>query len=216
MSVDRRTSAPVSDADHRQFLNRYYGLTHRVYDATRRYYLFGRDQALSRLLEEPWDSLIEIGVGTGRNLAKLHRQRPAARYAGVDASDVMVRHAGRRCPWARVSQGFAESADLTEALGIRPERILVSYALSMMARPHEVLENARRALHPNGRLVVVDFGDFRGFPRPLAHAFHHGWLERFHVDPKMPIVLEDAGATLEFGPGRYYCIGEIRAAACGG
>ena len=209
MPENVNTAASPSDDEHRRFLNRYYGLTHRIYDATRRYYLFGRDRALSRLLDQRWESLVEVGVGTGRNLKKLHRRRPSARFAGVDASDVMVGHASRRCPFARVQQGFAESADFAAVLGERPDRILLSYSLSMMARPDAVLANARRSLSRDGSVIVVDFADFDAFPGPLASAFRDGWLRRFHVGTTVPAALEETGAGLDFGPGRYYVIGEI-------
>ncbi len=196
---------------HRSFLNRYYAVTRHVYDVTRRYYLFGRDTLLSRLLEERWDTLLEVGVGTGRNLRELHARRASALYGGVDASDEMVRHVRKRYPWVRLRRGFAESYDLTEPLGARPERILFSYSLSMIPQAGAALENAKRSLAPDGKIVIVDFADMQAMPLPVRLAFQRGWLERFHVHPVDPHLLERAGARLEYGPGRYFLIAEISA-----
>ena len=87
--------ATVPDA-HRAFLNRYYRLTRHVYDASRRFYLLGRDRAIRDLLAHDWQRLVEIGPGTGRNLRRLHAARPTARYGGIEASDEMLAHASAR------------------------------------------------------------------------------------------------------------------------
>src|SRR5690606_7770136 len=122
-------------------------------DLTRKYYLFGRDRVLRDLAGEHWQTLIEIGPGTGRNLGMLHDMRPDARLGGIEASDAMLEHARRKCPWAALEQGFAENADLEGLLGCKPDRILYSYCLSMVQDPVEALLNARRALAPGGEVV---------------------------------------------------------------
>lgn len=170
----------AGEREHRRFLDRYYGVTRHVYDATRRYYLLGRDRAIDVLCREPWERLIEVGPGTGRNLRHLHRRRPEAKLGGVEASAAMLMHARRRCGFATLVGGFAERADLASVLDGRPDRILFSYTLSMIQDPLRALENAERALAPGGAIVLVDFGDLGGLPPPLRRGFSR-WLERFHV-----------------------------------
>ena len=97
--------------EHRAFLNRYYGWSRKFYDLTRKYYLFGRDTALERMLAEPWNSLVEIGPGTGRNLRKLRARRPHAKLGGIDASDAMLEHARAKCPWASLAELEAQLAE---------------------------------------------------------------------------------------------------------
>ena len=82
-------SVPSLD-EHRDFLNRYYGATRRVYDATRKPYLLGRDRALSMLLSEPWPSIGEGGFGPGRNLLLLRSHRPPAHFGALDACPAVV------------------------------------------------------------------------------------------------------------------------------
>ncbi len=190
---------------HRAFLNRYYGAARGTYDATRRFYLLGRDRALARLLDDEWSRLVEVGPGTGRNLRALRRRRSDARYGGIDACDAMLDHARRRCPWASFARAFAEEADYAAILGAAPERILFSYALSMFGDPAGALDRARRALAPGGKVLAVDFGDFAGLPRPAGRALGR-WLAAFHV---RPIDLSTLGAVASehtHGPGRYYAI----------
>jgi S-adenosylmethionine-diacylgycerolhomoserine-N-methlytransferase len=193
--------------EHQGFLDRYYGLTRHVYDATRKYYLFGRDRALEQLLAEPWNTLIEIGPGTGRNLRHLHARRPQARYGGVEASAEMLTHAAERCGFAHLVHGFAESADLVAIHGRRPDRILFSYALSMMTQPERALANAERALAPGGQIVVVDFGSLRGLPPPLREAFRR-FLASFHVRPGLLDSLRRADGY-QVGPLGWYEIARL-------
>jgi S-adenosylmethionine-diacylgycerolhomoserine-N-methlytransferase len=191
-------------AEHRQFLNRYYRLSRHIYDLTRKYYLFGRDRALAELAIEPWQRLIEVGPGTGRNLRKLHQQRPRASFGGVEAADEMLQHARRRLPFARLVSGFAEDVDYPAVLGAAPQRILFSYCLSMVQDRQRALRNARQSLTADGEVVVVDFADCLGLPPSLRAAFLR-YLELFRVRPIDPALL--AGArSVYFGPFRYFVI----------
>ncbi len=196
---------------HRDFLNRYYGVTRSFYDLTRRYYLFGRDTALRRLLAQPWGSLIEVGPGTGRNLEILHRHRGSARIGGVEAADAMLTHAARRCPWASLIHGFAEDTEYLDVLGEAPQRILFAYSLSMIQDPAAALTRAVAALAPGGEVHIVDFADFAGLPAPLRAGLRV-WLARFHVHPLRPAWLAERGAQLSFGPLRYYMHARLRRA----
>lgn len=222
--------------EQRSFLNKYYGISRHFYDVTRKYYLFGRDVVLRDLLEERWDSLVEVGAGTGRNLKKLERARPEARYGAVDASDAMLDHMRERYPWIATRHGFAEDVDLTKVLpaarpvgsarrsdsetaddatipeGVRPDRVLFSYCLSMVGGQREALENARRALAPGGAVTVVDFADLRGLPA-FAETGLRKWLNTFHVEPLGTDLLEELGAAIRFGPGRYYVLASLPAEA---
>jgi S-adenosylmethionine-diacylgycerolhomoserine-N-methlytransferase len=201
---------PAARTRHRAFLNRYYGLSRHVYDATRRYFLFGRDRLLEELGGEPWQRLVEIGPGTGRNLRQLHRKRPDAHLGGVDASDAMVAHARRRCPFAAIAQGFAEDADLGALCGGPPDRVLSSYCLSMVGEPFAALERARAQLAPGGEIALVDFADLGGLPPSLAEGLRR-YIGAFHVRPLDLDRLGAMASRLEFGPGRYYVTARISA-----
>ena len=193
-------------AAHRAFLDRYYRLTHHVYDASRKYFLFGRDAVLDRLLAAGWTTLVELGPGTGRNLDRLHRRRPGARFGGLEASEVMRAHAGRRCPWARIEPGFAEDGDIGAVLGAPPQRILISYALSMFTDRGRAIDNARRHLAPGGELWVVDFADLAGLP-PGPRRAMRGFLRAFHVEVVPDELLRRHRAShIEHGRFRYFVV----------
>jgi S-adenosylmethionine-diacylgycerolhomoserine-N-methlytransferase len=204
--------APTDAHAHRRFLNRYYGISRHFYDLTRKYYLFGRDTALRQILrDDRWRSLVEVGPGTGRNLRKVYKARPGARLGGLEASDEMLAHAAQRCRWAHFRQGFAEEAHLSEVLGEPPDRILFSYCLSMVQQQRAAVENCREGLSPGGKVVIVDFGDFEGMPGAFP-VLMRKWLATFHVYPVDISMLEALGATITWGPGRYFFIATVPAA----
>lgn len=200
----------VGDArdDHRTFLNRYYGATRHVYDVTRKPYLLGRHRVLEMLLDDPWDTLVEIGFGTGRNLELLSARRPRARYGGIDACDAMVEYAKIRCPWASLSFGHAEDADIEAVHGLRPDRILFSYSLSMMPQPDRALDHATAAVVPGGQVLAVDFGSFEGLPGYAALALR-AWLARFRVRPLPVDFWQRRGASVTSVAGTYAAIAVI-------
>lgn len=203
------TAAHSARDAHRGFLNSYYGISRHFYDLTRKYYLFGRDTELTALAHEPWESLLEIGPGTGRNLAVLQKARPDANLGGLEASDEMLAHAQKHCPRARLRQGFAEDAPLESILSRKPDRILFSYCLSMVMEPFAALRNAQDALSQEGEIATVDFGDFAGLP-PFFRRAMTNWLKTFHVHPVSPSLLAQFDADISHGPWGYYFRARIR------
>jgi len=169
-----------------------------IYDASRKFYLLGRDEAIRGLRAGPGSSVLEIGCGTGRNLVKLARAYPSARLHGLDVSREMLSSAAsalaRAGLFASVSlaQGDATAFDPEALFGKAAfDRVLVSYALSMIPRWREALAEALDVLAPGGSLHVVDFGDFGSLPRPIAVGLRR-WLAAFDVVPR-----DDLGSALE-------------------
>jgi S-adenosylmethionine-diacylgycerolhomoserine-N-methlytransferase len=202
-------AAHVADPEsHRAFLNAYYGWSRSIYDLTRKYYLLGRDHALTALLAEPWTGLVEVGPGTGRNLEILQAGRPHAVLGGVEPCDAMLDHARARLPKVRWMREFAERARFEALLGRPIDRVLFSYCLSMVDDPGAAVDRALESLGPNGEVVVVDFGDLGGLPRPLRAALTT-WLGWFHVRPLDTTPLVARGARLSWGPGRYWMMARI-------
>lgn len=198
------TAAEKRD-EHRAFLNKYYGISRGIYDLTRRYFLLGREAAISHLRDQPWETLVEIGPGTGRNLKKLKAIRPGASFGGIEASDAMLEHARKKIPFARLVHGFAEDADIEAIFGRRPDRILFAYCLSMVQEPLLALEHCRRSLAPNGEVLVVDFGNLAGWPAPLRRGLLK-FIDVFHVRPLPEPELEAQAIETRHGGGRYWSL----------
>jgi len=206
---DRTAASREGHDAHRAFLDRYYGWAEPIYDFTRKPYLLGRDRAIREILQRPWSRLVEVGAGTGRNLALLQAARPTATFAGLEPSAPMRRKLVARCPWARVADGFAEDVDYRSLFDLaRPDLILFSYSLSMVEDPAKALRNARTSLAPGGEVWVVDFGELHHVPRGPRALFQR-WLASFHVAPPDRALLAQERARVEEGPLGYYRIARL-------
>jgi S-adenosylmethionine-diacylgycerolhomoserine-N-methlytransferase len=181
-----------------------------IYDATRKYYLLGRDRLLDELDPPLGGAILEIGCGTGRNLILAARRYPDARCFGFDISSEMLKTARASIAKARLSnritvaEGDATQFDCKELFGRDSfERVFISYALSMIPPWRAVPGAALKAVAPGGRLMIVDFGQQSGWPRWFRSALF-AWLAQFSVEPRADLesvlaeVAQAGGATLEF------------------
>jgi S-adenosylmethionine-diacylgycerolhomoserine-N-methlytransferase len=177
-------------SDAALLMDRMYRRQRHIYDATRKFYLLGRDEAIAALAPRPGDTVLEIGCGTGRNLIGVARRFPQAQVFGLDVSSAMlasarvaIRRAGLESRIA-VAQGDATNFDPTTLFGRAAfDRVLISYALSMIPPWREALSHALDALAASGRLEIVDFGDQAGLPS-LFRAGLRRWLAAFGVTPR--------------------------------
>jgi S-adenosylmethionine-diacylgycerolhomoserine-N-methlytransferase len=176
--------------DHGGLMDRVYRHQRHIYDATRKYYLLGRDPMIAGLNPPPGASVLEIGCGTGRNLVKAARRYPRASFYGIDISREMLETAGRSISGAgltdRVRLAFADAAgfDPQRVFGRQGfDRIFISYAVSMIPGWQAVMAQAFANLAPGGELHVVDFGDQSGLPRWFRGGLRT-WLGWYHVTPR--------------------------------
>jgi S-adenosylmethionine-diacylgycerolhomoserine-N-methlytransferase len=168
-------------------MDRMYRWTRHIYDASRKYYLLGRDKLIASLDMRQGETLCEAGCGTARNLILMAKRYPDARFFGFDASAEMLKTAGASLE----REGLKDKVPLTVALAqdfsaekfglAEPfDRIVFSYALSIMDDWQAAVEHALTQVKSGGRIHVVDFGDQNGLPgwfKKLLGA----WLKQFHV-----------------------------------
>ena len=174
--------------DHAALMDGIYRSQRHIYDVTRKYFLFGRDTLIEQIDGRPGDSLLEIGCGTGRNLARIGRRWPGMALHGLDISAEMLLSARTRLgSAASLAQGDATHFDAGELFGRRHfDRIALSFVTSMIPEWEAAVDQAIRLLAPNGSLHIVDFGDLRGMPAPLR-ALLRRWLAHFHVTPRLDL-----------------------------
>jgi S-adenosylmethionine-diacylgycerolhomoserine-N-methlytransferase len=180
----------LADGTHARRMEAIYRVQRHVYDLTRKYYLLGRDRLVERLQVPDGATVLEIGCGTGRNLALVARRYPSAQLHGLDISSEMLKSARRNIARAgATSRTILATGDATafdpEALfeWASFDRIFLSYTLSMIPDWRAAITAGVDALAPGGELHIVDFGQQRGLPgwfRPVLR----GWLARFHVTPR--------------------------------
>lgn len=187
MSVHQKHS---SGLDHASLMDRVYRHQRYFYDATRKYYLLGRDTMIAGLNVPEGGSVLEIGCGTGRNLVKTAKTYPRAKLYGIDISAEMLDTAHAAAKRA----GIAERTKLerADATHFDPsllfnvgsfDRIFISYAVSMIPQWQSVIAESIRHLKPGGEMHIVDFGNQQGLPRWFKKALFT-WLNWFHVTPR--------------------------------
>jgi S-adenosylmethionine-diacylgycerolhomoserine-N-methlytransferase len=193
-------------------MDRIYRHQRYFYDASRKYYLFGRDRLIRELALSPGERLVEVGCGTARNLIAIARRYPEARLFGLDASQEMLKTALQAIRRAGLEDRISLAHGYAEALSpnlfgeCEPFDVCVfSYSLSMIPEWKQSLKAASTTLSPVGRIQVVDFGDMTGLGR-LGRALLLAWLRLFHVAPRSELLQDfehHAGCNLRLLPGRY-------------
>ena len=195
---------------HGALMDSVYRHQRHIYDATRRYYLLGRDRLIEDLAPPAGGSVLEVGCGTGRNLILAREAHPGARYFGFDISNEMLEQARRSARRAGLAgeltfaQGDATEFDADDAFGVAKfDRVFMSYTISMIPVWEDAIAHAATLVAPGGRLHIVDFGQQERLPRVFRAGLHR-WLAAFHVSPRADLeqYLDDVatwhGATLSF------------------
>jgi S-adenosylmethionine-diacylgycerolhomoserine-N-methlytransferase len=171
-------------------MDRMYRRQRHIYDLSRKFYLLGRDEAIARLRPAPGDKALEIACGTGRNLIQSARTYPQARLFGLDVSREMLATAAAASTRAglasriALAQADATAFDPQALFGCASfERVMISYALSMIPPWREALAHALDVVAAGGSLTIVDFGDCAGLPGPFKAGLRR-WLAAFDVTPR--------------------------------
>lgn len=202
------TAAPTATpSDHSRLMDRVYRHQRHVYDLTRKYYLLGRDRMIRGLDLSDGQSLVEVGCGTGRNLAVVARHYPATRLFGLDISTEMLATARSKLSGLQGAVTLREldasrfvAADFDEP-GF--DRVMISYALSMIPDWEKTVAASLAALKPGGSLHIADFGQQERLPRWFGGMLR-AWLRQFHVTPRANLeselrsMIEGAPYRLEF------------------
>lgn len=208
--VSESRDKDASETDHGRHMDGIYRYQRYIYDATRKYYLLGRDRMLDNLRPSPGATILEVGCGTGRNLILAARRYPDARLYGFDISKEML--ATARASIARaglsdritVAEGDATAFTMLTLFGLpTADRVFISYSLSMIPPWQAAVREAVKALGPGGELHVVDFGQQSGWPKWFEKLMF-SWLKKFSVHPREDLEAElraaadAAGARLHF------------------
>ena len=168
-------------------MNSMYRYQRYFYNATRKYYLLGRDKLISQMRIRPGENILEIGCGTGRNLIILAKKHPEANFFGLDASSAMLETAQTKISAQNLQNislktALAEDLNFGETFGLkRPfDTIFFSYSITMIPTWKESIAVALENLSSGRSFYIVDFYDQAGLPA-WFRALIKNWLKTFHV-----------------------------------
>lgn len=184
------------DSNAAEHMDGIYRYQRYIYDATRKYFLLGRDRMLDGLKPPAGGTILEVGCGTGRNLILAARRYPDTKLYGFDISSVMLDTARASIVRAGLSDritvalGDATNFDSAALFG-RPafDRVFVSYAVSMIPPWREALPASLKAVAPGGSLHIVDFGQQAELPAWFKGGLS-AWLAKFDVSPRGDLEME--------------------------
>lgn len=181
-----------------------------IYDATRKYFLLGRDTLIDELSPPDGGTVLEVGCGTGRNLIQAARRYPKANFYGFDISTMMLETARANVSSAKlngkitVDEGDAADFSSQELFGLEGfDRVFISYSLSMIPPWREAIREGLKAVKPGGSLHVVDFGQQEKLPKLFKKGLV-AWLAKFSVKPRpsleaeLQALADRTGCTLKF------------------
>lgn len=161
-------------------------------------------QAQRRLLvPQAQGRVLEVGMGTGRNLPFYDRQRVSF-VVGVDPAMQMHRLAQRRSRQAGIAvELMGLSAEHLPATDASFDTVVCTYTLCSIPDPLKALREMRRVLVPGGRLLFCEHGRapdetvrrWQDRLQPLWGALAGGC----HLGRDVPALLEAAGfaATMQ-------------------
>jgi S-adenosylmethionine-diacylgycerolhomoserine-N-methlytransferase len=183
-----------------------YAWQRHIYDATRKFFLFGRDRLIAKLDVPEGGTVLEVGCGTGRNLIQVAQRYPTVRLFGLDISEAMLATARKSIARAGLSgritlkQADASNFDAVKLFGLAQfDRVFFSYTLSMIPDWKTALVQGARVT--GGSAHVVDFGQQEGWPRVVKSVLF-AWLDSFGVEPRamLPEYITSLGLNAEFTP----------------
>ncbi|MEP5516729.1 MAG: metalloregulator ArsR/SmtB family transcription factor [Bauldia litoralis] len=159
LARDRERLAQIKQ-DHASEADRYFTENAGAWDKIRALHVAedAVETAVADLIgERPFDSLLDLGTGTGRMLELLNPLY--SRAIGVDASSSMLAVARANLDRAGIGNVQVRLGDIYNLPLPRDSfnLVVVHQVLHFLDDPERALAEAARVLRPGGRLLIVDF-----------------------------------------------------------
>lgn len=150
---------------------------------------------MDKLRMQPFESLLDVGCGTGTILSMVLREYKSAKISGIDISEEMLKKA---------SAALGDSAELingdSDNLPWKDNSfdvIVCNASFHHYPEPKKVLMEMRRVLKPNGRVIIAD----PWWPNPrrffinlyLSSPFNSGGDVRIYSESELCSLLSQSG-----------------------
>lgn len=112
-------------------------------------------ETLNRLEIEPGERILDLGCGTGVLIQHLLQIAPKIQIIGIDSSAEMLEIAKQKLPESvELKVGSADNLPFPSNYF---DVVVSTSAFHFFRDPSQVLQEAKRVLKPNGRLVITDW-----------------------------------------------------------
>ena len=160
-----------------------------------------RKALVAAISPQPDDRILDIGSGTGSLARAIHQTCPGARYVGIDPDEEAVKRAINKTAKLNGDIQFrCGYFSAEEDYYADPPTIIVSSLVLHqvpLTEKQRILSEAKRALSPDGALLIADYGLQSGLMRVLfritVQALDGVQNTQENADGAIPKLLGDAG-----------------------
>ena len=112
---------------------------------------------------QPQDKILDLGCGSGRNICLMTKYLSAqGSVLGLDIGSEMLEQSQVRCK--KYTNISFKNQRIDEILPYEKEfdKVFISFVLHgfVQEKRLQIIENARRALHPGGEFIILDYNEF--------------------------------------------------------
>ncbi len=128
------------------------------------------EQAVRDMEIEPEDRILDLGAGTGYNASQVVQYLDEeGSILGLDKSEDAIERFRKKFPDNPNVKVENRRVDAPLPYGSEFDKVLTSFVIHGLPHParKELLKNARKALIPGGKLLILDYGEFNLQELPL-------------------------------------------------
>ena len=156
---------------------------------------------LKELEKEPFDTLLDVGCGTGPMIELLSGKYPEKHYTGLDLTPRMIDVAkAKGIPNTSFLVGDSENLPFADESF---DAVICANSFHHYPNPQRFFDGTRRVLKHGGRMILRDYTSFRPIvwlmnhiEMPLANIFGHGDVRGYTLD-EVRAFCERAGLQVE-------------------
>lgn len=161
-------------------IKKLYKMQAKVYDITRKFFLFNRNWALKYIENRKGNFVIDYWCWTGLNYKYIKSNKPDVDYFWIDLSDDMLEIAKKNY-WNDLFVKW----DVTEYKN-KSDTAICTYVLSMVDDYENTILNIKDNLNENWTLIVLDFYPYKWILNKLYPLLKYMYLH--WIDPKKPMI----------------------------
>ncbi len=107
------------------------------------------------------DSVLDLGSGSGHFACLIHRKAKIKKYVGADLSEEMLKQAERKCKNFKNIKFIQREIQSELPFTNEFDKVFISFVLHGFEQKdrEKIIENAFKALKPNGKFLILDYAE---------------------------------------------------------